>query len=445
MAIVATGPSSMPTTQIIKGLPIVQGVRRFKMTVVSGPQQGCIWESSGDRCAIGSDPTNELVIEDATVSRFHCEITISKDGARVRDLGSCNGTILDGVRIESASPRGGSLIRAGHSVVRFDFVKAHNPIPVSEETRFGHLVGTSVALRTSFAVLERAAASDATVLLHGETGTGKEAAARSLHEASDRRDGPYVIVDCGAIPGNLLESELFGHERGSFTGAQERRVGAFAAAHGGTIFLDEIGELPAELQPKLLRVLESKQIRPVGVNQHQQVDVRVVAATNRDLRAEVNAGRFRSDLFYRLGVVKISLPPLRERPEDIPPLVERILASLAAPDDVKKDLSDPDFMRSLQDFAWTGNVRELRNYLERCIVMREPMPMGESEPPGDSGMRVDVGLAYTEARRQILDAFERRYIEGILQAHGGNVTRASRAAGIGRVYFYKLLNRHGLR
>jgi transcriptional regulator with GAF, ATPase, and Fis domain len=251
-------------------------------------------------------------------------------------------------------------------------------------------------------------------------------------------------VDCSAIPGNLLESELFGHEKGAFTSASNRRIGAFEEASGGTIFLDEIGELPAELQPKLLRVLEQKEIRRIGSNTYQSVDVRVVAATNRDLRAEVNEGRFRSDLYYRLAVVKISLPALRHRPDDLPVLVDRILSKLRASDAAAGALRTPEFIGTLARAAWPGNVRELRNYLERCLVFQAPVPLAESESH-EAVNAIDPSMAYDDARAAALAEFERRYVEGLLRIHSGSVASASRSAGVSKVYLYRLINKHGIK
>ena len=252
-------------------------VRRFQLTIVQGPGQGNRQEFGSDHCAVGSHPANDFVIDDPTVSRFHCEVRISPEGARIRDLNSMNGTIVDGVGVVEGFLRGGSLLRLGRAVVRFDFSTESNRVPVSERTRFGSLVGTSVAMRSCFALMEKAAGTDSTVLLEGETGTGKSRAAQAIHQASHRKEKPFVVVDCSAIPSNLLESELFGHEKGSFTGATLRRTGAFEEASSGTIFLDEIGDLPSDLQPKLLRALENREIRRVGSNAYQAVDVRIIA------------------------------------------------------------------------------------------------------------------------------------------------------------------------
>jgi DNA-binding NtrC family response regulator len=422
-------------------------VRRFRLTVVEGPKAGLTWESSSDRCSVGFHPSNDLVVEDATVSRFHCEVRIADDGAHVRDLDSRNGTVVDGVRVSDAFLRAGSLVKLGRVGLRFEFSAESNKLPVSAGNAFGKLVGASVAMRTAFALLDRAAQSDVTVLLEGETGTGKGVAAEAIHRASSRATGPFLVVDCGAIPPNLLESELFGHEKGSFTGAVSRRVGAFEEASGGTIFLDEIGELAQDLQPKLLRVLESKEFRRVGGNQMSKTDVRVVAATNRDLRAEVNAGRFRSDLYFRLAVVKVTIPALRERPEDIPITVETVLRALGADESNSAALRTPEFFSMLGHSAWPGNVRELRNYLERCLVFQEALPVSSEPPSGAATVMagIDPKLAYAEARRRALDGFEKGYAEALLREHNGKVSAAAAAAGMDRVYLYRILRRHGIK
>ncbi|MGZ6143485.1 MAG: sigma 54-interacting transcriptional regulator, partial [Myxococcales bacterium] len=360
-----------PATLRIEGrgpAPDGGNVRRFRLVRTAGGS-GEPWQSSGDKCSVGSHPLNDLVLEDPTVSRFHCEIRLSPEGARVRDLGSLNGTLVDGVPVGEAFLRSGSLLRLGNAVLRFDYGTGENPLLLSTRDRFGSLVGGSVAMRAAFALLERASASDATVLLEGETGTGKGQAAQAIHAASARKGKPLVVVDCAAIPASLIESELFGHEKGAFTGADQRRAGAFETAAGGTLFLDEIGELPADLQPKLLRVLEDREFRPVGASAVKKSEVRVLAATNRDLRAEVNAGRFRADLYFRIAVLKIALPPLSQRLDDMPLLVEQLLGSLGATPEQKASLLAPRFVQLLQSGAWPGNVRELRNYLERCLVL----------------------------------------------------------------------------
>lgn len=419
-------------------------VRVYHLTVLEGPGADKRWSSSSNRFAIGSHPSNDLVIDDDTVSRFHCEIRIQKNRAWLADLDSRNGTLVDGVAVGVGGLRDSSLVRLGRSVLRFQFGSERVSLPVSESHSFGSLVGSSVAMRSAFAMLERAAKSDVTLLIEGETGTGKEGAAESVHQASARRDQPFIIIDCSAMPTNLLESELFGYERGAFTGATSRHMGAFEEAQGGTVFLDEIAELPQELQPKLLRVLERKQIRRLGSNTHTSVDVRVIAAANRDLRALVNEGSFRSDIYYRLAVLKVNLPPLRERPEDLPELVERLLPTLGIGEEEAKRLFGKEFLSRVQGAAWPGNVRELRNYLERCVALEEAVPLHDAGR-AESGPPIDARIPYSDAKRAVLDDFERRYFEALLKLHDGNVSRAARACGMDRVYLHKLLRRHGFR
>jgi DNA-binding NtrC family response regulator len=434
-------------TEPVDPLPAGVSVQRFELRVVEGPLVGKSWTSSGDRCSVGSHDSNDLVIDDKSVSRFHCEVGVGAKGCRLRDLGSLNGTIVDGVQVDSAYLRQGSLIRIGRTVLRLSLTSSSNWVPVPERSEFGSLVGASVVMREALGMLARAAESDATILIVGETGTGKEGAAASVHEASARRDKPLVIVDCSAVPPDLLESELFGHEKGAFTGAQTRRIGAFEEAAGGTVFLDEIGELPLDLQPKLLRVLEQRHFRRVGSNAYNQTDVRIIAATNRDLRAEVNQQRFRSDLYYRLAVVTVRLPPLRERPEDIPLLAARILAMLGGGAEDFARFGTPEFIAAMQRSAWPGNVRELRNYLERCLLFRQPLDTGDPSlgPPTARSDAADEEASYVRARRRNHDQWELRYLQTMLARHQGNVEQAAQAAGVARQYIYRLMRRHNLR
>ena len=437
--------SRRPATELIgvRGKP--GAVRRFRVVGVAGPATGKSVASSADRCSIGSHASNDLVLEDAAVSRFHCEVRADGRGHWLVDQDSSNGTELDGVPVVKAGLREGSIVKIGHSTLRFHLAAEQNVLPLSSRTRFGTLVGASVAMRAAFALLERAAESDATVLIEGETGTGKEGAAESIHRLSPRSEAPFIVVDCSAMPAALLESELFGHEKGAFTGASARRIGAFEEADRGTVFLDEIGELPPDLQPKLLRVLERKEIRRLGQNQYRPVNVRVVAATNRDLRAQVNSGAFRSDLYFRLAVVQIPLPALRERLDDVPVLVEHFIGAMGLDPVAAAQLRAPDFLQQLARAAWPGNVRELRNHLERCVVLQQPLSVSEADETRGDGFTIDPRRSYSEAKRLVLDEFERRYLEGLLALHGGNVSKAAREAGMDRVYLYKLLHRHGLR
>jgi DNA-binding NtrC family response regulator len=415
-------------------------LRRFHLEVTAGPSVGRTWDSIAETCSIGSHESNQLVIDDPAVSRFHCEIRVGPHALVVRDLGSRNGTIVDGVRVIEAHLRSGSVLKLGASALSFQLRADRLALPLSDRTEMGALVGASVAMRGVFALLERVAASDVTVLLEGETGSGKEVAAEAIHLHSARRDQPFIVVDCGAIPAPLLEAELFGYEKGAFTGAAARRTGAFEEAGGGTIFLDEIGELSADLQPKLLRVIERREIRPLGRNQMRGVDVRIIAATNRDLRTFVNEGRFRADLLFRLAVVRITLPTLSSRPEDIPLLVERFLARMGARPDVAAKLRAPEFVSGLQQAFWSGNVRELRNHLERCIVFEQALPVGDTEAPEAAG---DMA-SYSEARRRVLEGFERRFLAELLAHHRGRVTDAAEAAGMDRVHLHRLMRKYGL-
>jgi len=317
--------------------------------------------------------------------------------------------------------------------------------------RFGRMVGSSAAMRTLFALLQRASASDATVLIEGETGTGKEVSALAIHEESSRAKGPFVVVDCGAIPAQLLESELFGYERGAFTGAIAARTGAFEAADGGTIFLDEIGELSLDLQPKILRALESRKVKRVGSNTYSPIDVRVIAATNRSLRDEVAARRFRSDLYYRLAVLHIKLPPLRDRKSDLPVLVDDVIQQIGVQDtEVATAMRSPQFIELLALYQWPGNVRQLRNYLERRVALGEaiPPPGAETSPPPPANVEepmIDLDQPLKSAREEWNSIFESRYLGALLSRHGNNVSAAARAAGVNRVHLYRLLRKYGLR
>jgi two-component system, NtrC family, response regulator GlrR len=442
------GPSS--ETRVTQSLladpedPRRATVGRFRLTLTRGAGAGRNFTSSVERTVIGTQEHVDLRLEDPTVSRFHCEIVARGDRFVVRDLGSRNGTTVNGVSVIEAHLASGAALRLGNAELLFELRSDRANIDLAERTRFGRLTGRSLAMRRILAQLGRAAMSDATVLITGETGTGKELAAESIHLESSRRDAPFVVVDCASVPNELLESELFGHEKGAFTGAVSARVGAFEAASGGTIFLDEIGELQLELQPKLLRVIERREIKSIGQNRFVPVDVRVIAATNRSIRAEVNAKRFRSDLFYRLAVIEVEMPPLRDRPEDIPILVEHLVESLGTDPRAVPGLASPAILRELEGHSWPGNVRELRNFVERTVAM------GELELPRDANLDApsalpDFDVPLRVSRERWTRTLEKKYVAHLLDAHGGNVARAARAAGVDRMYFYRLLWRHKLR
>ncbi|MBI5480714.1 MAG: sigma 54-dependent Fis family transcriptional regulator [Deltaproteobacteria bacterium] len=432
------------STDIVDDGRLKVPVRQFSLRVMAGPDGGATHTSAGERVAIGTERGADLVLTDPAVSRFHCEIVVAEEQALVQDLGSRNGTFVEGVSVLSAHLHDGATLGLGRSRVRFELCPEHVGILLSDEERVGSMIGRSAAMRASFALLERAARTEATVLLQGETGTGKDLAAESIHMLGDRRNGPLVVVDCGAIPPGLLESELFGHERGAFTGATAARVGALETAHGWTLFLDEIGELAPDLQPKLLRALDTHTSQRVGSNLRVEADFRLVAATNRDLRVEVNAGRFRSDLYYRLAVLVVRLPPLRERTDDLPRLVEQFVAAAGgSPAQAAAFLGDASHLEALLRHRWPGNVRELRNYVQQCLVLGD-VARPTLEAPDDLAAPIDPTMPLREARDRWLQAFERRYLLEVLRRNGNNVTAAARAAGVNRVYFHKLLSRCGI-
>jgi DNA-binding NtrC family response regulator len=440
-----TALSRPATTRTVE----VRGVRgpeaqltAVRLTWVKGPDAGASWPFKSERAVIGTHQGAELVLHDRAVSRYHCELTVEQGGLSVRDLGSRNGTRINGVQVERAWVVAGDRLQVGESEAVVELAGETVRLPLFPEDTFGPLVGGSVVMRTLFARLARAASTPATVLLTGESGTGKELAAEAIHAASPRAAESLVVVDCGAVPPTLLESELFGHERGAFTGAATTREGAFELADKGTLFLDEIGELPLELQPKLLRALEKREVKRVGAAAYRPVDLRVVAATHRDLRSEVNSGRFRADLYYRLAVVEARVPALRERTDDLPLLVKTLLSRLGLADHPEaRVVSSEAVLRQLRTHPWPGNVRELRNFLERAVALGEvslptPTPAERSAAPADD---------YRAARDEALPAFERPWLQGLLERHGGNAAAAARAAGVDRAYLYRLLWRHGLK
>jgi len=422
-------------------------VRGAELIVVDGPDAGRQISAAGGSVLVGSGVACDLRLSDPLVSRRHLEVHGEARGIRVIDRGSRNGTLFHGARVadlliteDAELVLGGTrlLVKLGREPVK---------LPFSPRTRFGHAVAHSEAMRHVFRVLELAAAKDITVLLEGESGTGKEVLATALHEESPRRDGPFVIVDCGAISPSLVESELFGHERGAFTGAVAAHIGAFERAHGGTIFLDEIGELPLDAQPKLLRALESRTIRRVGGSQLVSFDTRVVAATNRRLKESVRCKEFRQDLFYRLAVVHVVVPRLADRRDDIPLLAERFLKQ-AVGEGAK--LSD-ELARLLSSYDWPGNVRELRNVIDRFATFEKADPAllfdRSSVVPGGTGGGFDLEslahLPYPEAKRRLLDAYHRAVIPAVLAEAGGSVPKASETLGMSRTNLYRVLQELG--
>jgi transcriptional regulator with GAF, ATPase, and Fis domain len=437
----------------VDGLPAGLRIRRVRLTVIAGPDAGATRTFESHVIRVGAHRGADLALTDGKVSRTHFEIRLDAQGYRLRDLESTNGTFVSGLRVHDVYVPPGASIYVGDTRLRFDPLDDSVEVALSSADRYGGMVGRSFVMRELFARLAAVAPTDATVLVTGETGTGKELVAEALHEHSPRRAGPFIVLDCGAIPANLMESEAFGHERGAFTGATAAHPGAFERADGGTLFLDEIGELPLEMQPKLLRALEGREIRRVGGTKTLRVNIRVVAATNRDLAVEVNKGRFREDLYYRLAVACVAMPPLRERREDIPLLVEHILAGLP---NGRERGPRAETIELMKRHEWPGNVRELRNVIERAVLfkqnVREPSVIAaarervspDAASRDDLRVAVDPKVPFKVAKQELIDEFERRYVRALLDAHGGNISAAARAAGIDRMSIHKILTRLGM-
>jgi len=432
------------------------------------------------RFVVGSAPHCDLVIADPAVSRIHAEIEPRDDGLWVRDLNSRNGTLVAGVSVEAACAIHGSVLRIGATEVLVDYENAERRrVDRWPSDRFGPLLGKSFVMRELFSTLARLAPLEACIMIHGETGSGKELVARAIHEASARASGPFVVVDCAALSETLIEAELFGHAKGAFTGAEQNRLGAVETANGGTVFLDEVGELPLSMQPKLLRVLESSTVRRIGETKHRDVDVRFLAATHRDLLSMVNRGEFREDLYFRLAVVPVRVPSLRERVDDVGMLLKSF-------SDGQLDWLTPSLLRALERRPWRGNVRELRNFAARAkalgptealtlcaewsearqsvTVRPSPMPEGpiassapapaqcETEPaapagtePSAPGAAPVLSQPFRAFREKWIDYGERAFLQALLERHPTSVSDAAREAGLDRTYLYRLLRKHGLR
>ena len=430
--------------------------------ILSGPNKGQEAILLGDEpFVIGSSLEATLKVDDAAVSRKHIELVNLGGIVRARDLGSTNGSHYEGGKFTELNLAAGSVFRIGETDLQILAPQKADPLPPSDLRQFGGLLGKSRKMRDVFAILERAAKTDATVLVIGETGTGKEVVAEAIHRESARKDKPFIVVDCASIPHNLIESELFGHMKGAYTNAVSDRDGAFQAADGGTIFLDEIGEMPPALQPRLLRALETRTVKKVGSNEFNPVDVRVIAATNRNLEDEVRAKNFRSDLYFRLAVIRADLPALRERREDVPMLAKHFLKEInqKRPADKQAELTK-EVTAALSSYDWPGNVRELRNVIQQAASLsNEALTLanklrqstdGEDRPssvvfdarePSSVGFSHFLNLPYKEARKQALEAFETLYAKHVVDKASGNVSKAAEIAQVHRNVLHRILSR----
>jgi transcriptional regulator with PAS, ATPase and Fis domain len=434
--------------------PFVVSYRKVRVLVESGPDKGYERFIVNQTLRVGSSSDNDLVLSDRFVSRRHCAIEPVADGIRIRDEGSRNAILMDGIRVRDATVSGAVRLSLGDTVLLVEPQSDREELEQAAGNRFGDLLGQSARMRELFADLTRIAAADVTLLIEGETGTGKELVAESVHSESPRANGPFVIFDCGAVAPTLVESELFGHERGAFTSAERGKPGVFEQAHGGTLFLDELGELPKDIQPKLLRALESRTVRRVGAQQTTTVDVRVVAATNRNLEAEVARGHFRQDLFFRF-TAHVRVPPLRDRMDDLPLLAAHFLGREEPP----RDLRDipREVWSMFNAYQWPGNVRELSNALRRIqitpgYVLPSSPSAAETSSPRATESRPSWPHVVSSsdivplrvARRQAGDAFEREYLTKLLESADGNAHRAAAMAEVSRQMIQRLLRRHGM-
>jgi DNA-binding NtrC family response regulator len=422
--------------------------QEYHLVQVNGADAGKSYDL-GQSLRIGKASDNDVVLDHPTVSRNHLVVRRQGEQFLVQDLGSTNGTFIDGAQVREGFLRAGALLEVGDVQLRFQPQLKGLDLSPAADQRLGDLVGASVPMRQIFALIQRIAPTDSTLLLVGETGCGKGAAARTIHKLSPRATGPFVIFDCASVSQNLIESELFGHEKGAFTGAVAQRVGSLERADGGTLFLDEIDDLPLELQPKLLRALEDREFRRLGQSgSTHKFDSRVIAASKKDLWSETQAGRFREDLYFRLSVFTVTLPSLRDRKEDIPLLVD---AMAQAP--LWNRLAQAQ-REQFEHHTWPGNVRELRNAVERLKHVADiPELASENFLREYSGPAAEkdgetLPVRYTgpfkESKDELVRAFEREYLTRILAKTRGNIARAARDAGLDRKHLYSLLHKYGL-
>ncbi|MBX3272462.1 MAG: sigma 54-dependent Fis family transcriptional regulator [Sandaracinaceae bacterium] len=413
------------------------------VSVVDGPDRGASATVGEAALVLGTAEQADLRLTDRTISRLHCELSREGKAIRVRDLGSKNGVWLAGCRIEAALLSPGAHVHVGSTELEVGLTRKRTQQPRwTGPDELAGLYGASRAMHELFATLERVAPARLHVLIHGESGTGKELVARAIHDTSLRAGGPFVVVDGAALSRSLADSELFGHVRGAFTDARHDHAGAFERADGGTVFLDEVGELPIDVQAKLLRVVQEGQVRRLGDERDRSVDVRVVAATHRDLRRAINEGTFREDLYYRLAGVLIEVPPLRLRSGDVE-LLGRVFAKNLAPDDPRAEAMAAAALASVSGYRWPGNVRELRSFVQRALLLGDAR-LGGPATMLDGPARIRTDLPFVDARREWVEAFERQYLSHVIDQAGGNVSEAARRAGLARSSFYELMTKLGL-
>lgn len=433
-------------TQALQPNPVPIRLRRMSLVISRGPDAGNRVSIDKDRFVVGKDPSCELFFPDPTVSRRHFEIENQGDRFVIRDLGSTNGTSIDGTRIKEAYVSPGARITAGNVELIFQPIYEIPGPEIQACERFGPLVAANPSMKKILGILSKAVSSGTTVLLKGETGVGKSAIARALHDEGPRAKGPFAVFDCAGVAPTLIESELFGVEKGAFTGAVHSRPGACEQAGGGTLFIDEIGDLPLELQAKLLRVLEEKEVRRLGATRSTRLDIHVIAASTLDFNRAVAEGRFRRDLYYRIAVIDMEIPPLRERREDIPLLCNHFLEKSRGENAWAR--LTPALREELEQYSWPGNIRELRNVLERiqCIgpdgfTKNESGEIGVSK---DAPLAIDFDRPFKQVKEEIIETFEKEYLERLLERSGGRIAPAAREAGLNRKYFYDLLRKHDL-
>ncbi len=451
-----TAPPTRHQTALVRDLREAEGdgaLVRATATVIEGPDLGLAFPLSEAVISVGKSRRCGIVLSDRAVSKIHLELSLEGSSVRVKDLQSTNGTFVGKSRVIESLVPAGSVVTVGRTRIHLKTDEAPMMLSPSQADHFGELYGRSIAMRQLFAVLERVAPREINVLIDGETGTGKELAARAVHTHSGRKRGPLVVLDCSAVAPELVESQLFGHRRGAFTGAMQDRPGVFESAKGGTLFLDELDSLPLDLQPKLLRVVETRQVVRLGEFDPRSVDVRLVAACGRSPEDAVNRGELRRDLYFRLAVVRVSMPRLADRLEDLPLLVERLLDQIG---DHSVGIEDGPAMERLRQHPWQGNVREPRNVLERAVLLAPPgatsieqLPLRLSPVMTDhervpTAPRFDTHLPYKEAKAQAVSAFEEEYLRAALSRNGANLSRTARDVGLTRHHLRKLLRAHRL-